>query len=137
MGQGIGESSLFPGGDIPFSSFVKLDPSNTGYALVAGANDVVFGISGPETRRIALDSYDTDLAGKSGDPALKIYGVGSTMVPLRLGGTVAHGDPIISDASGKGVKSTTNKDKVAAIARASGVAGEIIPVDVVRHVANI
>lgn len=126
-----GSYSKVPGGDIAFSSFVKLDPSNTGQVLQAGSGDQVFGIAGPYSRRIALDSYDSGLIGKAGDPAILIYGPGDPGVPLQLGGTVSNGDYLKPDASGFGVVGNTDKDPVGARALASGVAGDTIPVEVV------
>lgn len=136
MGMGPGESSLFPNGNINYSSFVKLDTSAEGYCLQAGAGEQAFGIAGPETHNMAITIGGVDLddgyAGVAGGPAIKIYGVGSTSVPLRLGGTVSVGDWLKSDSSGYGVTTTTDKDKVCAVARQSGVSGNIILVDVIR-----
>ena len=42
------------------------------------------------------------------------------------------GLPVKSDASGKGVVTTTDKDAAGAIARQAGVSGDIIEVDVIR-----
>ena len=121
-----------PGGNIEASSFVKLDPSNTGYVLQAGSGDSVWGISQPATRRIALDSYDSSLCGIAGDPAINIYGPTSDVgVLLRLGGTVANGDYLKPDASGFGVVASTDKNPYGARAMASGVAGDLIPVQVI------
>ena len=126
-----GSYSKRPGGNIYASSFVKLDSSNTGKVLQAGSGDQVFGISQPETRRIALDSYDTDYCGISGDPAINIYGPGDPGVLLRLGGTVSNGDYLKPDASGFGVAASTDKDPVGARALADGTSGKLIPVEVV------
>ena len=124
--------SKLPGGDIEASSFVKLDSSNTGRVLQCAAGETVYGISQPATRRIALDSYDSSLCGALGDPAINIYGPTSdTGVLLRLGGTVANGDYIKAGTSGFGVKATTDKDAYGARALAAGVAGDLIPVEVV------
>ena len=123
--------SKLPGGDIEASSFVKLDPSNTGYVLQAGSGDQVYGISQPATRRIALDTYDSSLCGKLGDPAINIYGPTSdTGVLLRLGGTVSNGDFLKPDASGFGVVASTDKNPYGAKALAAGVSGDLIPVQV-------
>lgn len=122
--------SLKPNGNIVASTFVKPDPSNTGFCLQAGAGDLVIGISQPATRRIALDAYDTNLCGVAGDPAINIYGLGETQVLLRLGGTVANGDLLKADASGYGVTASTNLDKYGARALSAGAAGDLIPVQV-------
>lgn len=124
--------SKLPGEDIEASSFVKLDPTNTGYVLQCGAGDTPYGISQPATRRIALDDYDSSLCGKLGDPAINIYGPTSdTGVLMRLGGTVANGNFLKPNADGFAVAATTDKDAYGAIAMSDGVAGELIPVQVI------
>ena len=130
--------SKLPNGNIVVSTFVKLDPSNTGYVLQAGSGDTVYGISQPATRRIALDSYDSNLCGIQGDPAINIYGPNSdTGVLLTLGGTVSNGDFLKPDSSGNGITASTNKDKYGARALSSGVAGDLIPVEVIIGVINV
>lgn len=49
---------------------------------------------------------------------------------LELGGTVAYGDDLTTDASAKGVKATS-EEYVRAVALSSGVSGDIIPVRLV------
>lgn len=136
MGMGVGESSLFPNGNIAYSSFVKLDTSAEGYCLQCGAGETAYGIAGPATHSMAITiqgvDLDDGLAGVAGGPAIKIYGVGSTNVPVRIAGTVTQGDYLKSDGSGFGVATTTDKDKVVAVAKQSGVSGNIINVDVIR-----
>lgn len=51
---------------------------------------------------------------------------------VKLGGTVAPGDPLTSDSSGKWVKTTTNHDKYGAIACQIGVANDIVEVSCER-----
>lgn len=45
-----------------------------------------------------------------------------------LGGTVARGDAISSNASGQGIATATVGNRIIGIAETSGVAGDIIPV---------
>lgn len=134
------ESSLFPNGNIAVSTFVKLDTTTEGYCLQAGNHDPVFGIAGPETHTMAISiqgvSLEDGYAGVAGGPAIKIYGVGSTMVPLRIAGTTAIGDRLESDSNGYGAVTTSDQIKVGAIARQAGVANNIIAVDVVRFDAS-
>lgn len=136
MGMGIAESSLFPNGNIGYSTFVKLDTTAEGYCLQAVSGDAPFGVAGPMTHGMALAvggvNLDDGLAGVAGGPAIKIYGVGSTKVPLRIGAAVAVGDRLVPDANGKGVPTTANAVKVGAIARQAGGPDTIIDVDVVR-----
>lgn len=135
MGMGQGETSLFPNGNIAVSVFVKLDPT-PGYCLQADAGSQPFGVAGPETHTpaIQIDGVDLDdgLAGVAGGPAIKIYGVGSTNVPLRVAGTTAVGDRLIPDANGYGEVTVADRKSIGAIARESGIANNIIAVDIVR-----
>jgi Uncharacterized conserved protein (DUF2190) len=62
--------------------------------------------------------------------------VHSDIADLKLGGTVARGDPLTSDASGQGVTATPGagtNNRVIAFAVISGVAGDIIPVLISPH----
>lgn len=126
-----GKYSKLPNGDINCFSFVKLDSSADGKVLQCGAGDTVYGITTGASRLIALDSYDSNLCGKAGDPAINIFGPADPGVMLRLGGTVSHGDYLKSDASGYGVTGSTDKDFIGARALAAGTSGKIIPVEVV------
>lgn len=52
---------------------------------------------------------------------------------VLLGGNVAEGDPITSDANGAGVKAVPGagvNNRIVGFALSSGVAGDIIPVDI-------
>jgi hypothetical protein len=53
---------------------------------------------------------------------------------MKLGGTVAAGDMLTSDASGYGVATTTNADKVIAQAQSAGVSGDVIGVAVIAGI---
>ena len=46
---------------------------------------------------------------------------------VALGGTVATGDPLTSDASGKAVKATAAGNRILGFALVSGASGDIIP----------
>ena len=46
---------------------------------------------------------------------------------VALGGTVAAGDPLTSDASGKSVKATAAGNRILGFALVSGASGDIIP----------
>ncbi len=142
MGQLQGaETSLFPNGNIAICTFVKLDTSAEGYCLAAGNHDPVFGIAGPETHSMSITisgvNLDDGFAGVAGGPAIKIYGVGATMVPLRVAAATNIGDRLESDANGYGAVTTADQIKVGAIARQStATANTIINVDVVRFDAS-
>lgn len=134
MGMSAFETSLFPNGNIATSTFVKLDTSNEGMCLQAGSGDATIGVAGPYTHNMAISIggvlLDDGYAGVAGGPAMKIYGPGSSKIPLRIIGTTAIGDRLVSDASGYGVVTTADKIKgLVAIARQAGVANNIIEVD--------
>ena len=46
---------------------------------------------------------------------------------VALGGTVAAGDPLTSDASGKAVKATAAGNRILGFALVSGASGDILP----------
>lgn len=137
------ENSYFPNGNILIGSFVKLDTSAEGYVLQCGSGEAAVGIAGVEPHSMSITIQGVDLgdlyAGVAGGPAIKIYGVGATNVPLRVGtgGAVAVGDRLIADASGLAVTSTSDKVKVGAIARQAGAASTWINVDVVRFDTSV
>lgn len=128
----LGSYSKLPGGNIAPSRFVKLDTSNVGKVLQCGAGENIFGISSPTTRRMALTGWDDGYAGVSGDGAMNIIGPGDDEALLELGGTVTHGDYLKSDADGKGVTGSTDKDRVGAIAMQGGTSGQLIKVKPIR-----
>lgn len=132
----FGSFTKVANGNIAPSRFVKLDASATGRVLQAGANVAVFGISQPQTRRIAISgaiSGTDDGYAAVADEMLNVIGPGDDEALLELGGTVAHGDPIKSDADGKGVKADTDKDHVGAIALSDGTSGKLIKVKPYRY----
>jgi hypothetical protein len=135
MGQLNGcETSLFPNGNIAISTFVKLDTSTEGYCLAAGSGDPAFGVAGPETHTMSITIQGTNLddgfAGVAGGPAIKIYGAGATMIPLRVAAATNIGDRLAPDANGYGAVTTSDKIKgLIAVARQSGAANAIVNVD--------
>jgi len=63
--------------------------------------------------------------------------VESGTAKLTLGGNVAVGEKIKSDAAGAGVKADTDYDEVNAEALETGVAGDVIEVKLVRYVLMV
>jgi len=114
------------GGNIVPATFVKIDTA-TGRAVTCGAGEDIFGIAQAWTRRPPLTGLDDGFAAIAGE-GLEIYGPGDDGAQLALGGTVLPGQRIKSDASGKGVAATSDKDKAGAIANHGGVSGELIGV---------
>lgn len=117
-------------GTIRPSRFVKLDTTADGKVLEADAGDQIYGISQPGTRNTPYSDLDDGNAAKTGE-TLKIFGPPEKGVLLELGGTVTRGQLLKSDADGKGVNAGTDKDQYGAVAEASGVSGELIPVQCV------
>ena len=67
----------------------------------------------------------TDELGKLSNGRVDVCTGGNREV--ALGGTVAAGDPLTSDASGKAVKATAAGNRILGFALVSGASGDIIP----------
>ena len=67
----------------------------------------------------------TDELGKLSNGRVDVCTGGIPEVALR--GTVAAGDPLTSDASGKAVKATAAGNRILGFALVSGASGDIIP----------
>jgi hypothetical protein len=117
-------------GDIYPMRFVKIDTTTPFRVLQATAGDKIYGISQEGQRRIDYVAGTDSRAAAAGED-LNIHGPPAKDVLLMLGGTVTQGDSLKSDAAGMGVVTTTTGDWVGAIAMASGVAGQAIPVQTV------
>lgn len=126
----LGSFSKIAGGNVAPAVFVKLD-STQGRAVTCGANGDIFGISSPASRRLALSGWDDGYAAIAGEN-LNIIGPGDDEALLTLGGTVAYGAYIKSDASGFGVTASTDKDHVGAQCLQAGVSGDLVRVKPMR-----
>lgn len=120
--------SFVADGNIYPSRFVKLTAASAdGRVLACGAGERAYGISQKSTRRVPyVDS--SGYAAQVGEP-IKVYDRPGEKCALELGGTVARGDFLKSDANGKGVTASADQDDYGAIALDSGVAGELIAVE--------
>lgn len=128
----MGSFSGVAGGNIAPSRFViKTVSSGEPVVTQAGSNVATWGISQPSTRRLALSGWDDGYAAIAGEN-VNVFGDGDDECLLELAGTVAAGQPIKSDADGKGVLADTDKDHVGAVAKVSGVAGDLIKVKPTR-----
>jgi hypothetical protein len=116
-------------GNIAPSRFVTLDSTAAGRVVQATTGDLPFGISQPQTRRIALSGTDDGYAAIA-DENINVYGPGDPGVLLELGGTVSHGDLLKPTTGGKGITASSDHDKYGARALASGTSGQLIPVEV-------
>lgn len=131
----FGSFTKVANGNVAPSRFVKLDATAEGRVLQCGAGENIFAISQPQTRRIALSGAisgtDDGFAAVAGE-MLNLIGPGDDEALLELGGTVAHGDFLKSDANGKGVTAGTDKDNVGAQALSAGTSGKLIKVKPMR-----
>lgn len=116
-------------GNVTPSSFLVLNTSTDNQFVLASGNSVpIFGISQPGQRNPPYSTLPDTYCAISGEN-FHIYQPGKDLeAPLRLGGTVAAGDLLTSDASGFGVTTTTTAHQIGARAMQAGVSGQIITV---------
>lgn len=129
----LGSFSGRAGGNISPCRFVKRTQVS-GEAVItqcSATTDQPWGISPSGTRRMALTGWDDGYAAIAGDD-INVIGFGDDEAMLEISATVAAGDNLESDASGKGQPATGDKDKVGAIALEGGVSGQKIRVKPVR-----
>ena len=96
--------------------FVKPGAADYGVLVAAAAADKIIGVSMPLITAASGDTTDVMHDG---------------IADLQLGGTVARGDLITSDATGQGITATASAGvnvRTGAIALVSGVSGDIVPV---------
>lgn len=100
--------------------------------LASTTSHTLLGISGEDKLFINYGSLDDGYhaTATAGRDMCKIHGEGSRGVLLDIGGTVAAGDRLSPDANGKGITTTTDRDRYAATAEESGVDGDRIRVHV-------
>lgn len=115
-------------GNIGPSRFVKMDTTYDGRVTQAGTAEKIIGVSQEGSRRAPGTPWDDGYAAIAGED-LKVYCQGAECL-LELGGTVAPGDRLKSDSSGKGVVTTTDQNEWGAIAMTAGVSGQLIKVRV-------
>jgi hypothetical protein len=117
MANNLLTKSYNAGGAINANSIVK-----------AGANDYDVLQAAGATATEKLLGVTTEIAATSGERVDVILG---GIADVKLGGTVARGDPVTADASGNGVAAapaTGTNNRIVGIALISGVSGDIIPV---------
>ena len=114
-------------GDVYGRRFVKYGAADYGALQAAANTDAIFGIARPMAAQtkvaVSGQQFDVDILGEA---------------EIELGGTVAAGDFLTADASGKGVKITDvmlQAGPVVCGAKASiaGVSGDYIPVTIVHQ----
>ncbi len=114
--NGLTKSYLAEGA-ISASRIVKVGAADWGALQAAAVSDKLIGIS-------------TEIDSASGE---RIDVVQEGIADLKLGGTVARGDLLTSDASGQGVTAAPaagTNNRVVGVALVSGVSGDIIPVQI-------
>lgn len=107
--------SFNAGGAIAANSIVKAGANDYDVLQAAAGGDKVVGVS-------------TELAAASGERCDVVL---EGIADVKLGGTVARGDLLMSDASGFGIVAAAaagSNVRVVGIAVISGVSGDIIPV---------
>lgn len=105
-------------GAITANTIVKVGAADYGVLAAAAVADKSIGIS-------------TDIAAASGERCDVVH---SGIADLKLGGTVARGDLLTSDASGFGVTAAPaagTNNRIVGEALISGVSGDLIPVLVI------
>lgn len=130
-------SPALAGGDIYPCRFVKQSAVEDYNVLQAGANEPIKGISQAGTNTAPIPGVTSDKAAVSGGQ-LRVHSPPETCL-LELGGTVAAGDLLKSDADGKGVAiatSGTTPQRYGARAQQAGVSGVKIQVEVVIGVES-
>lgn len=123
--------SIFANGNIKPWTAIMLDTSVDNKAIQATANAQCLGIAQKGTRNAPWTPLDDGFCAIAGE-MFEYYADGEENVPALLGGTVTTERRLKSDANGALIAITTDGDFQIAIARATGVAGDVIRVDVVR-----
>ena len=111
--NGLTKSYLAEGA-IGANLFVKVGAADYGVLAAAAVGDKIIGVT-------------TEIAAATGERCDVIH---SDIADLKLGGTVARGDMLTSDASGQGVTAAPaagTNNRIGAMALIAGVSGDIIP----------
>lgn len=112
--NGLTKSYVAESAIVPFS-LIKYGAADYGAAQGAAATDKLYGVS-TEVASAIGERFDVILEG---------------IADLKINGVVARGDFITSDATGLGITAAPAvgvNNRIIGIAQVSGVAGDIIPV---------
>lgn len=121
------------GGNVAPNRYVTQDTTADYQVLQSTAGQQIAGVAmGGSRYPSGFGSLDDGFVAILGEN-LRYYTAPDKGVPLELGGTVVAGDRLKSDANGKGVTTTTDRDEYGSVARAAGASGDIIPVDLVPY----
>lgn len=117
---------MVAGGNIPPSRIVKLSTAADNTVLVsAGATTVNIGVSQQGSRRPPGTGDDDGYAAIAGEN-IGIYGPGSGVALVEIGGTVTRGDALTSDSNGRAITTTTEGDVIVGWSVQSGVIYDLI-----------
>lgn len=117
--------AMISGGNIAPMRFVKPSAAADNTCLQCGAGEMPIGVSQRGTRNTPYSTLDDGFAAIAGE-SLEVCRPGDRAL-LELGGTVAAGDHLKSDADGKGLTASAG-DKYGARASQAGTSGKIIEV---------
>ncbi len=112
----------------PCSFLVRNTTTDAQYILASGTSVPIVGISGIGTRRPPGDFFNNDGYIAVSGENFRVFQPPEKEAALRLGGTVAAGDLLTSDASGFGITTTTTAQQIGARALEAGVSGQVITV---------
>lgn len=121
-------SSFVAGGNITPSRFVSLSTTSDRTVVQSVNGDTtIIGISQPGTHLTPLLTLDDGFAAIAGEN-LRVYTKGDPEAWLELGGTVAAGDLLTPDSSGRGTTASGAATFFGARALQAGVLGQIVKV---------
>lgn len=123
-------SSNIASGNIRPCRFVALVAASPGKVIeCAAASTPIFGISQMGIRlSMLLETTSPPRAAADGE-MLGVFVDGQECL-LEIGGTVAAGDKLTSDGSGKGITTVTDRNEYGAVALEDGISGRQIRVRV-------
>ena len=127
----INDGSLtgYANGDIHPAVALMIDTSANNRVIEATAGARCIGISVFSEHK---DPSNSDGLAASAGEAIKYWGAGSKDVPARLGAAgCTAGDRLKATTAGRLVTASADGDEYVAIAKMTGVANDVIPVDVV------
>ena len=116
---------LTSGGNINPSRIVKVSTAADNTVLIsAAATSPNIGVSQMGSRRAPGTGDDDGYAAIAGEN-IGVYGPGSGLSPVELGGTVTRGDFLTADSAGRAIATTTEGDVGIGWALQSGVVYDI------------
>ena len=129
----FGSFSGIAGGNIVPSRFVKRSSSGgEAVILMCGAGEAPWGISQPSTRRMALSGWDDGFAAIAGEN-INVIGPGDDEAQIAVGAVdITAGAYLKSDADGRAVAASSDKDNVGAQALHDAKAGTLARVKPIR-----